>query len=321
MKRIGVLTSGGDAPGMNACIRAVTRYAIYSGLEVYGIERGYVGLIDNHIFQMNKRSVSDIIQRGGTILKTARCEEFKQKEYIQQAVDNMEAYGIDGLVVIGGDGSFRGAKDMYDMFGVKVIGIPGTIDNDLAYTDFTLGFDTTVNTVLGAINNLRDTMTSHDRVCIIEVMGRKCGDIALYAGLGGGAEITLVPEENFDLGAVVKSIKLNQRIGKTSDIIVLAEGVCKAEELKARLKENGVTGSIKTTTLGYIQRGGNPSNQDRTLAAEFAIRAVELLLADKGGRVVGIRNNAIIDKEIGAALAMERKFNDELYRKSRILSL
>ena len=240
---------------------------------------------------------------------------------MQQAVDNMEAYGLEGLVVIGGDGSFRGAKDLYDKFGIQVVGIPGTIDNDLAYTDFTLGFDTTVNTVLGAINNLRDTMTSHDRVCIIEVMGRKCGDIALYAGLGGGAEIILVPEEPFDLNAVVKSIKLNQRIGKTSDIIVLAEGVCKAEELKARLKENGVTGSIKTTTLGYIQRGGTPSNQDRTLAAEFAIRAVDLLLENRGGRVVGIRNNAIVDEDIGEALAMERRFNDDLYKKSRILSL
>ncbi|HIT26318.1 MAG TPA: 6-phosphofructokinase [Candidatus Ornithoclostridium excrementipullorum] len=321
MKRIGILTSGGDAPGMNACIRAVTRYAIYNGLEVYGVERGYIGLIYNNIFQMNKRSVSDIIQRGGTILKTARSEEFKQVEYMQQAVDNMEAYGLEGLVVIGGDGSFRGAKDLYDKFGIQVVGIPGTIDNDLAYTDFTLGFDTTVNTVLGAINNLRDTMTSHDRVCIIEVMGRKCGDIALYAGLGGGAEIILVPEEPFDLNAVVKSIKLNQRIGKTSDIIVLAEGVCKAEELKARLKENGVTGSIKTTTLGYIQRGGTPSNQDRTLAAEFAIRAVDLLLENRGGRVVGIRNNAIVDEDIGEALAMERRFNDDLYKKSRILSL
>ena len=321
MKRIGILTSGGDAPGMNACIRAVTRYAIYNGLEVYGVERGYIGLIYNNIFQMIKRSVSDIIQRGGTILKTARSEEFKQVEYMQQAVDNMEAYGLEGLVVIGGDGSFRGAKDLYDKFGIQVVGIPGTIDNDLAYTDFTLGFDTTVNTVLGAINNLRDTMTSHDRVCIIEVMGRKCGDIALYAGLGGGAEIILVPEEPFDLNAVVKSIKLNQRIGKTSDIIVLAEGVCKAEELKARLKEKGVTGSIKTTTLGYIQRGGTPSNQDRTLAAEFAIRAVDLLLENRGGRVVGIRNNAIVDEDIGEALAMERRFNDDLYKKSRILSL
>ena len=298
MKRIGVLTSGGDAPGMNACVRAVVRYAIYNGMTVYGIERGYTGLIRNNIREMNKRSVSDIIQRGGTILKTARCPEFVEEKYMQMAVDNMEAYGIDGLVVIGGDGSFRGALDLYKKFGVKAVGIPGTIDNDLAYTDFTLGFDTSVNTVVSAINNLRDTMTSHDRVCIIEVMGRKCGDIALYAGICGGAEIILVPEVPFDLKQIVKKINLNQRIGKSSDIIVLAEGVCKAEDLKKQLQENGIAGSIKTTTLGYIQRGGAPTMADRVLSARCAVRAVDLLMADKGGRVVGIKDNKIVDEDI-----------------------
>ena len=203
---------------------------------------------------------------------------------------------------------------MFNDFGVKTIGIPGTIDNDLAYTDFTLGFDTTVNTVLSAINNLRDTMTSHDRVCIIEVMGRKCGDIALYAGIGGGAESILVPELPFNEKELVRKIKTNQRIGKTSDIIVLAEGVCKAEALKQKLKDGGVTGSIKTTTLGYIQRGGTPSMQDRLLAAEFGIRAVNLLIEGKGGRVVGIRDNKIVDDDISEALAMPRNFNAELYK-------
>lgn len=321
MKKIAVLTSGGDAPGMNACVRAVTRYAINSGLEVYGVERGYTGLVNNKIFQMNKRSVSDIIQRGGTILKTSRCPEFKEKEYIQIAADNLDAYEIEGLVVIGGDGSYRGAKDLYEMFGVKVIGIPGTIDNDLAYTDYTLGFDTTVNTVLSAINNLRDTMTSHDRVCIIEVMGRKCGDIALYAGIGGGAESILVPELECNIPALVRKIKVNQRIGKTSDIIVLAEGVMKAEELKQQLKDGGVTGSIKTTTLGYIQRGGTPSMQDRLLAAQFAKKAVDLLLQDIGGKVVGIRDNHIIADDIAEALAKERVFNKELYDEAVTLGL
>lgn len=321
MKKIAVLTSGGDAPGMNACVRAVTRYAINSGLEVYGVERGYTGLVNNKIFQMNKRSVSDIIQRGGTILKTSRCPEFKEKEYIQIAADNLDAYDIEGLVVIGGDGSYRGAKDLYEMFGVKVIGIPGTIDNDLAYTDYTLGFDTTVNTVLSAINNLRDTMTSHDRVCIIEVMGRKCGDIALYAGIGGGAESILVPELECNIPALVRKIKVNQRIGKTSDIIVLAEGVMKAEELKQKLKDGGVTGSIKTTTLGYIQRGGTPSMQDRLLAAQFAKKAVDLLLQDIGGKVVGIRDNHIIADDIAEALAKERVFNKELYDEAVTLGL
>ena len=321
MKKIAVLTSGGDAPGMNACVRAVTRYAINSGLEVYGVERGYTGLVNNKIFQMNKRSVSDIIQRGGTILKTSRCPEFKEKEYIQIAADNLDAYEIEGLVVIGGDGSYRGAKDLYEMFGVKVIGIPGTIDNDLAYTDYTLGFDTTVNTVLSAINNLRDTMTSHDRVCIIEVMGRKCGDIALYAGIGGGAESILVPELECNIPALVRKIKVNQRIGKTSDLIVLAEGVMKAEELKQQLKDGGVTGSIKTTTLGYIQRGGTPSMQDRLLAAQFAKKAVDLLLQDIGGKVVGIRDNHIIADDIAEALAKERVFNKELYDEAVTLGL
>jgi 6-phosphofructokinase 1 len=321
MKRIGVLTSGGDAPGMNACVRAVVRYAIYNGMTVYGIERGYTGLIRNNIREMNKRSVSDIIQRGGTILKTARCPEFVEEKYMQMAVDNMEAYGIDGLVVIGGDGSFRGALDLYKKFGVKAVGIPGTIDNDLAYTDFTLGFDTSVNTVVSAINNLRDTMTSHDRVCIIEVMGRKCGDIALYAGICGGAEIILVPEVPFDLKQIVKKINLNQRIGKSSDIIVLAEGVCKAEDLKKQLQENGIAGSIKTTTLGYIQRGGAPTMADRVLSARCAVRAVDLLMADKGGRVVGIKDNKIVDEDIEEALKKKGKFDDNLYQTAMILGL
>ena len=325
MKKIGVLTSGGDSPGMNACVRAVVRYAIYQGLDVYGIERGYTGLINNHIKEMNKRSVSDIIQRGGTILKTARCPEFVEDKYMQIAVENMEAYGMDGLVVIGGDGSFRGALDLYKKFGVKVVGIPGTIDNDLAYTDYTLGFDTSVNTVLSAINNLRDTMTSHDRVCIIEVMGRKCGDIALYAGLCGGAEIILVPEvqKNLeeDLKKVVKKICLNQRVGKTSDIIVLAEGVCKAEDLKQRLKDSGVQGSIKTTTLGYIQRGGAPSMADRVLAARCAVKAVDLLMEDNGGKVVGIKQNQIVAEDIETALKAPRKFDEKLYETAMILGL
>ena len=321
MKRIGVLTSGGDAPGMNACVRAVVRYAIYNGMTVYGMERGYTGLIRNNIREMNKRSVSDIIQRGGTILKTARCPEFVEEKYMQMAVDNMEAYGIDGLVVIGGDGSFRGALDLYKKFGVKAVGIPGTIDNDLAYTDFTLGFDTSVNTVVSAINNLRDTMTSHDRVCIIEVMGRKCGDIALYAGICGGAEIILVPEVPFDLKQIVKKINLNQRIGKSSDIIVLAEGVCKAEDLKKQLQENGIAGSIKTTTLGYIQRGGAPTMADRVLSARCAVRAVDLLMADKGGRVVGIKDNKIVDEDIEEALKKKGKFDDNLYQTAMILGL
>ena len=319
MRKIGVLTSGGDAPGMNAAIRAVTRYAIYKGLEVYGVERGYTGLINSEIKQMDRRAVSDIIQRGGTILKTSRSPEFNEVEYQKIAAENLEAYDIEGLVVIGGDGSFRGAKDLTDNCGIRTVGIPGTIDNDLAYTDYTLGFDTAVNTALSAINNLRDTMTSHERVCIVEVMGRKCGDIALYAGLGGGAEVIIVPEVHNDIAQIAKSIAVNKRKGKTSDIIVLAEGVCRAVELKQQLKDQGITSSIKTTELGYIQRGGAPTMQDRMLAAQFGVRAVDVLLEGKGSRVVGIKDNKIIDQDISEALAMERVFDKDLYDCAAIL--
>ena len=319
MRKIAVLTSGGDAPGMNAAIRAVTRYAIYKGLEVYGVERGYTGLINSEIKQMDRRAVSDIIQRGGTILKTSRSPEFNEVEYQKIAAENLEAYDIAGLVVIGGDGSFRGAKDLTDNCGIRTVGIPGTIDNDLAYTDYTLGFDTAVNTALSAINNLRDTMTSHERVCIVEVMGRKCGDIALYAGLGGGAEVIIVPEVHNDIAQIAKSIAVNKRKGKTSDIIVLAEGVCRAVELKQQLKDQGITSSIKTTELGYIQRGGAPTMQDRMLAAQFGVRAVDVLLEGKGSRVVGIKDNKIIDQDISEALAMERVFDKDLYDCAAIL--
>ena len=319
MRKIGVLTSGGDAPGMNAAIRAVTRYAIYKGLEVYGVERGYTGLINSEKKQMYRRAVSDIIQRGGTILKTSRSPEFNEVEYQKIAAENLEAYDIEGLVVIGGDGSFRGAKDLTDNCGIRTVGIPGTIDNDLAYTDYTLGFDTAVNTALSAINNLRDTMTSHERVCIVEVMGRKCGDIALYAGLGGGAEVIIVPEVHNDIAQIAKSIAVNKRKGKTSDIIVLAEGVCRAVELKQQLKDQGITSSIKTTELGYIQRGGAPTMQDRMLAAQFGVRAVDVLLEGKGSRVVGIKDNKIIDQDISEALAMERVFDKDLYDCAAIL--
>ena len=319
MRKIAVLTSGGDAPGMNAAIRAVTRYAIYKGLEVYGVERGYTGLINSEIKQMDRRAVSDIIQRGGTILKTSRSPEFNEVEYQKIAAENLEAYDIEGLVVIGGDGSFRGAKDLTDNCGIRTVGIPGTIDNDLAYTDHTRGFDTAVNTALSAINNLRDTMTSHERVCIVEVMGRKCGDIALYAGLGGGAEVIIVPEVHNDIAQIAKSIAVNKRKGKTSDIIVLAEGVCRAVELKQQLKDQGITSSIKTTELGYIQRGGAPTMQDRMLAAQFGVRAVDVLLEGKGSRVVGIKDNKIIDQDISEALAMERVFDKDLYDCAAIL--
>ena len=320
MRRIGVLTSGGDAPGMNAAIRATVRYALNNGIEVYGIECGYDGMVKGNVFPMESRSVSDTIQKGGTILKTARCPEFMEKETRRQAYDVLQAFGIEGLVVIGGDGSFRGMKDLYDDFGVPCVGIPGTIDNDLAYTDFTLGFDTAVNTVLSAVNNVRDTMTAHNRACIIEVMGRKCGDIAVYAGLAGGAEIILVPEIPMDLDQVVKTIKQDRIKGKNSVIIILAEGVCPCSTLKEQILEKISDLSIRTVKLGYIQRGGAPSMSDRILAAKCAVKAVDLLKSgDCGGRVVGIKNNRIIDLPVDEALAIPRKFDCDLYKIATVL--
>lgn len=319
MRKIGVLTSGGDAPGMNSAIRAVVRYGISEGLEVYGIERGYRGLLDGYIKRMDNRSVSGIIQMGGTVLKTDRCPEFIEKEYQQKAIDVLNAYCIEGLIVIGGDGSFRGALDLKNNFGFPCIGIPGTIDNDLAYTDYTLGFDTAVNTVLWAVNNLRDTMTSHERVCIVEVMGRKCGDIAVYGGLAGGAEIMLVPEIDLDMDKVSKKIIQNKIKGKKSDIIMLAEGVCDAEELKAELKKR--TGiSLRTVKLGHIQRGGAPTMADRVLGARLASKAIDLLKNDIGGRVVGIKDNQIIDMDIDEALKIPRTLNQKIYELANKLS-
>lgn len=320
MKKIGILTSGGDAPGMNACIRATTRYALNYGLEVCGIERGYQGLIDDDICELKARSVSDIIQRGGTFLKTARCPEFMHVEGQAKAVANLKKHNIDALVVIGGNGSFMGIKDLKANFGVNAVGVPGTIDNDLSYTDFTLGFDTAVNTVLSAINNLRDTMTSHGRVSIVEVMGRHCGDIALYSGMCGGAEIILVPEVSFDLDEICRRLDVNMKKGKTSDIIVLAEGVCHAQELKEAIMAK-LDISIRCTTLGHIQRGGAPSMQDRKLAAMFGIAAVEALLKGKSNCVIGIKNNQIIDCGIDEAMAMPSHFNEEVYKQAMILSL
>lgn len=312
MKKIAILTSGGDAPGMNACIRACVRSAINSGLEVYGVERGYFGLVNKNIFPMDTHSVCDIVQKGGTILKTARCLEFKFPETRKKAADNLKALGVEGLVVIGGDGSFTGARFLSDENGINVVGIPGTIDNDLAYTDYTLGFDTAVNTVLWAINNLRDTMTSHDRVSLVKVMGRRCGDIAMYAGICGGAEYILVPEIPYDIKAIAEDIKKSKERGKTSNIIVLAEGAGNETEIKTLVSV--LSGAdVKVTTLGHIQRGGSPTMADRMLAARFGTRATELLLQGKTNRVIGIKNNKIIDLDIAEALSETKQIDKHLY--------
>lgn len=318
MKTIGILTSGGDAPGMNAAIRAVTRMALSKGLKVMGINRGYSGLINGEIFQMQRHSVSDIVHKGGTILKTARCEEFRTDEGRKKGARVLEVFGIDGLVVIGGDGSFRGAQQLSKL-GVSTIGIPGTIDNDLAYTEYTIGFDTSVNTVLDAINKLRDTSSSHQRVSILEVMGRNCGDIALHAGIGGGAEKVIIPEKGYDINDLCKKILQGKLNGKIHNLIILAEGVGGATELAKKVET--VTGiETRSTTLGHIQRGGSPSAFDRVLASTMGARAVELLLEGKSSRVVGVRGGKITDMDIDEALSIESKFNEYLYNLSDILS-
>lgn len=312
MKKIAILTSGGDAPGMNACIRAVVRSALNAGLEVYGVDRGYNGLVKNEIIKMDSHSVCDIIQRGGTILKTARCLEFKDPAVRKIAADNLKKIGVEGLVVIGGDGSFTGAKLLSDEQGINVVGIPGTIDNDLAYTDYTLGFDTAVNTVLWAINALRDTMTSHDRVSLVKVMGRRCGDIALYAGICGGAEYILVPEVPYDIQKIANEIKHNRENGKTANVIVLAEGAGNENEIKTIVSVISGT-DVKVTTLGHIQRGGSPSMADRMLAAKFGVHAVNLLMEGKTNRVIGCHGQQTIDLDISEALAMKKDIDRGLY--------
>ena len=319
MKRIGLLTSGGDAPGMNAAIRSVVRSGLYFGIEVYGIERGYAGLIDNDLVKMEMRSVSNIVQCGGTKLRTARCLEMLTKEGQQKALATLEKNGIEGLVVIGGDGSFRGAKVLSE-YGIPTIGIPGTIDNDLAYTDYTLGFDTAVNTCIDVINKLRDTMTSHERVCVVEVMGRHCGDIALYSGIASGAEIIVVPEIEFNMDEIVAKIRSSRANGKHSNIVVIAEGVMSAAKFAEQLQ--AVTEySVRPTCIGHVQRGGSPSMSDRMLAAQFGNKAVRLLNEGIGNRVVGIHDNHIIDMDIIEAVSMKKAFNYELYETLQMISM
>ena len=319
MKTIGVLTSGGDAPGMNAAIRAVVRYGIANGLRVMGIERGYNGLINGEINEMDRHSVSDIIQRGGTILRTARSEEFRTPEGRKRAYNVLKVFGIEGLVVIGGDGSFSGAQKLSKEYDIRTVGVPGTIDNDLAYTDYTIGFDTSQNTVLDAINKIRDTSTSHERVSIIEVMGRRCGDIALYTGLAGGAESIIVPEKEYNFDELCKTILEGKQRGKMHNLILLAEGVGGAQTMAKEIEE--VTGiETRSTVLGHIQRGGSPSAFDRILASRLGAKAVEVLLEEKSQRVVGIKNNRIIDQDMNEALAMKRELDEDLYDLSMILS-
>lgn len=319
MKTIGVLTSGGDAPGMNAAIRAVVRNGIYRGCKIIGIKQGYHGLIHGMMSEMNLSSVADIIHRGGTILQTARSEEFMTEEGRRKALYAIQIFNIDGLIVIGGDGSFRGAQKLSEM-GVPTIGIPGTIDNDLRYSEYTIGFDTAVNTVIDAIGKIRDTSTSHGRANIIEVMGRHCGDIALYAGLAGGAESIIVPEVGFDVNQVCSKLVKGRNRGKLHSIILLAEGVGGAMELGAQIKE--MTGiDTRVTILGHLQRGGSPTFQDRLLASKMGAKAVDLLIEGKSGIALGSRGMQIIEVEYDKVFTQEKEFDKETYDLANILSI
>ena len=312
VKCIGVLTSGGDAPGMHAAVRAVVRSAIAKGIKVYGIKRGYNGLIDDEVEEMNLRSVSDIIHRGGTILYTARSPEFKTEEGMQKAMDTCHRHGIDGVVVIGGDGSYRGARDL-SLRGVPCVGIPGTIDNDISSTDYTIGFDTAMNTAMEMVDKLRDTTQSHERCSVVEVMGRRAGYLALQTGVAVGATSILVPEVPFDLEKdVVAKMRQTQLSGKKHFIIVVAEGVGKVDQIAKEIE--ALTGiESRATVLGHVQRGGSPTVMDRVRASQMGHKAVELLSQDIGNRVVCYKNDAIIDCDIYEALAMTKPFDNELY--------
>ncbi|MFK2824643.1 6-phosphofructokinase [Bacillus sp. B190/17] len=319
MKRIGVLTSGGDAPGMNAAIRAVVRKAIYHGLEVYGIYQGYQGLISGHIKKMEIGSVGDIIHRGGTILHSARCPEFQSADGQKKGLKQLIEHGIEGVVVIGGDGSYRGAKALTDL-GYPCIGVPGTIDNDIVGTEFTIGFDTALNTVIDAVDKIRDTASSHERTFIVEVMGRSAGDLALWAGLAAGAETIVIPEEPIDMEAMKVRLLKGLERGKKHSIIIVAEGVMSGSEFAEKVTE--ITGiDTRVSVLGHMQRGGSPTAADRMLASRLGAKAVELLLAGKGGRAVGVECNELIDYDITEATSLPHKLDLDIYRLSKELSI
>lgn len=319
MKKIGVLTSGGDSPGMNPAIRAVVRKAIFHNLEVYGIYGGYTGLINGTIKKLELGSVGDIIHRGGTMLFSARCPEFKTEEGQQKGIEQLNVQGIEGLVVIGGDGSYMGAKALTE-HGYPCVGVPGTIDNDIPGTDFTIGFDTALNTVIDALDKIRDTATSHERTFVIEVMGRDAGDLALWAGLAGGAETILIPEENYDMNEIAERLRKGHERGKKHSIIVVAEGVASGIEFGKQLKA-ATNFDTRVSVLGHIQRGGSPTAFDRVLAGRLGARAVELLIGGKGGRAVGIENNKIVDYDIIEALGKKHKLDLDLLRLSKELSI
>ena len=319
MKRIGVLTSGGDAPGMNAAVRAVVRKAIYHDMEVMGVFNGYQGLIEGKIKQLDLGSVGDIIQRGGTKLHSARCPEFVTEAGQQKAIDQMKKHGIEGLVVIGGDGSYRGAMALTSK-GFPCIGVPGTIDNDIPGTDYTIGFDTALNTVIDSIDKIRDTATSHERTFIIEVMGRGAGDLALWAGLAGGAETIVIPEVEFDIEDILARLRSGHERGKKHSIIIVAEGVMNANEFAELLKKHGNI-ETRVSVLGHIQRGGSPSARDRVLASLFGARAVEVLMEGSGGLAIGMRNHEVVDYSMIEAFEGKHSTDLSMYKLSKELAI
>ncbi|QJD77483.1 6-phosphofructokinase [Spirosoma rhododendri] len=324
MKRIAVFTSGGDAPGMNACIRAVVRGAVYHGLEVFGIRRGYSGMINGDIFQMTSHSVSNIVQRGGTILKSARSKEFMTPEGRAKAAEQLQKFGIEGLVAIGGNGTFTGATLFYDEYGIPTVGAPGTIDNDLYGTDHTIGFDTAVNTALEAIDKIRDTADSHDRIFFIEVMGRDSGYIAIQSGIAGGAEMVMVPEVLTPISEVVETLKAGWSRQKSSSIVVIAEGEEAgiateiAEKIRAQVEPKV---DMRVTTLGHIQRGGIPTAYDRILASRLGLGALEGLMNGEKNVMAGVVNNELVYTPFRDTIRLPKPISEDLLRMVKILSV
>ncbi|HOJ79613.1 MAG TPA: 6-phosphofructokinase [Clostridiales bacterium] len=320
IKTIGVLTSGGDAPGMNAAIRAVVRTGIYHGFKVMGIYRGYNGLINGDMFEMDLRSVSDIIHRGGTILKTVRCQAFKTEEGIQKAISMAQVFGLDAIVVIGGDGSFKGARDLARR-GVKVMGIPGTIDNDIGCSEYTIGYDTCLNTVQDALDKIRDTAYSHERCSVLEVMGRHAGYIALNVGIASGAEVVILPERPFDFNKdIIKPILEGRNRGKKHYIVIVAEGVGGAVNLAEKIEE--ITGiETRATILGHIQRGGSPTVRDRVMASMMGAKATELLANGIYNQIIAVKAGEIVGIDIEEALETKKEIPKDMLELSTILSL
>lgn len=320
IKKIGVLTSGGDAPGMNAAIRAVVRTAVFNNIEVLGVKRGYNGLIHGDFIPMDARSVGETLQKGGTILQTARCLEFKEIEGVRKAVKIAKESGMDGLVVIGGDGSFRGARDL-TREGLPTIAMPGTIDNDIGCSEYTIGYDTCLNTVIEAVDKLRDTSSSHERCSVVEVMGRNAGYIAVEAAIACGAEVVLIPEVPFDIDKdVIDVINRGKERGKNHNIVIVAEGVGGVVELARTIEERTHTES-RATILGHVQRGGSPSVRDRVIASQMGARSVELLLEGKSNRIICVQKGEVADVDIEEGLKMKKTISDELLRLTRQLAI